>query len=214
MLTYENQGISLVYHQFQRNCISTRRRRYTPWRDDIQPTGLMIYECISRRRRVIHSMIYQVCDLDKKILQKFLSAVLFGAGDGTWTRTLETHAPQTCASADSATPAGTSSIIHERKAFVNTFFKVFLIFFKKVFSVQQMVQSFSKILAIFYQNILTNQKKSCIISFVCRGIAQLVEYWSPKPWVVGSSPSAPAKNPRSFLLGFIFWVVCDGWTLT
>ena len=39
-------------------------------RDDIQPKGLMIYECISRRRRVIHSMIYQVCDLDKKILQK------------------------------------------------------------------------------------------------------------------------------------------------
>ena len=33
-----------------------------------------------------------------------------------------------------------------------------------------------------------------IITFVCRGIAQLVEYWSPKPWVVGSSPSAPAKE--------------------
>ena len=31
-----------------------------------------------------------------------------------------------------------------------------------------------------------------------RGIAQLVEYWSPKPWVVGSSPSAPAKKiPRT-----------------
>ena len=29
---------------------------------------------------------------------------------------------------------------------------------------------------------------------VHRGIAQLVEYWSPKPWVVGSSPSAPAKK--------------------
>ena len=28
--------------------------------------GLMIYECISRSRRVIHSMICQVCDLDKK----------------------------------------------------------------------------------------------------------------------------------------------------
>ncbi len=27
-----------------------------------------------------------------------------------------------------------------------------------------------------------------------RGVAQLVEYWSPKPWVVGSSPSAPAKK--------------------
>ena len=31
-----------------------------------------------------------------------------------------------------------------------------------------------------------------------RGIAQLVEYWSPKPWVVGSSPSAPAKKSASF----------------
>ena len=30
-----------------------------------------------------------------------------------------------------------------------------------------------------------------------RGIAQLVEYRSPKPWVVGSSPSAPAKKERS-----------------
>ena len=29
-----------------------------------------------------------------------------------------------------------------------------------------------------------------------RGIAQLVEYRSPKPWVVGSSPSAPAKKKR------------------
>ena len=27
---------------------------------------LMIYECISRRRRVIHSMIYQACGLDKQ----------------------------------------------------------------------------------------------------------------------------------------------------
>ena len=28
--------------------------------------SVMIYECISRNRRVIHSMICQVCDLDKK----------------------------------------------------------------------------------------------------------------------------------------------------
>ena len=27
-----------------------------------------------------------------------------------------------------------------------------------------------------------------------RGIAQLVEYRSPKPWVAGSNPPAPAKN--------------------
>ena len=37
-----------------------------------------------------------------------------------------------------------------------------------------------------------------------RGIAQLVEYWSPKPWVVGSSPSAPAKNPKASAFGFFF----------
>ena len=30
------------------------------------------------------------------------------------------------------------------------------------------------------------------VCWLCRGIAQLVEYRSPKPWVVGSSPSAPA----------------------
>ena len=70
--------MSLVYHQFHRNCISSKRsfvyhqvaERYTLMRDDIQPKGLMIYECISRHMRVIHSMICQVCDLDKKILQK------------------------------------------------------------------------------------------------------------------------------------------------
>ena len=27
----------------------------------------------------------------------------------------------------------------------------------------------------------------------CRGIAQLVEQWSPKPRAVGSNPTAPAK---------------------
>ena len=27
-----------------------------------------------------------------------------------------------------------------------------------------------------------------------RGIAQLVEYRSPKPWVAGSNPPAPAKT--------------------
>ena len=74
----QNQGNSLVYHQIRRICISSKRsfvyhqvaEGYTLMRDDIQPKGLMIYECISRHRRVIHSMIYQVCDLDKKILQK------------------------------------------------------------------------------------------------------------------------------------------------
>ena len=39
---------------------------------------------------------------------------------------------------------------------------------------------------------------------VHRGVAQLVEYWSPKPWVVGSSPSAPAKKSKSRGLDFFF----------
>lgn len=30
-----------------------------------------------------------------------------------------------------------------------------------------------------------------------RGIAQLVEHWSPKPGVVGSSPATPAKFNES-----------------
>ena len=34
-------------------------------------------------------------------------------------------------------------------------------------------------------------KNHVIISEV-RGVAQLVEHWSPKPGVVGSSPAAPA----------------------
>ena len=49
-----------------------------------------------------------------------------------------------------------------------------------------------------------------------RGIAQLVEYRSPKPWVVGSSPSAPAiekafelleksSNSKAFLLFYVFY---------
>ncbi len=36
----------------------------------------------------------------------------------------------------------------------------------------------------------------CDIIYGCkhRGIAQLVEYRSPKPWVAGSNPPAPAKK--------------------
>ena len=38
-----------------------------------------------------------------------------------------------------------------------------------------------------------------------RGVAQLVEYRSPKPWVAGSSPPAPAKKKKStFFVGFFF----------
>ena len=36
------------------------------------------------------------------------------------------------------------------------------------------------------------------------GIAQLVEYRSPKPWVVGSNPSAPAKKSKSIGLDIFF----------
>ena len=45
---------------------------------------------------------------------------------------------------------------------------------------------------------MTNEFLFSIILSLQRGVAQLVEYWSPKPWVVGSSPSAPAKNRSVF----------------
>ena len=51
---------SVAYHQVA--------EKYTLKRDDMLAIGEMIYECISRLWRAIHSMIYQVCDLDKKIL--------------------------------------------------------------------------------------------------------------------------------------------------
>ena len=38
-----------------------------------------------------------------------------------------------------------------------------------------------------------------IIQELHGGIAQLVEYRSPKPWVVGSSPSAPANKKGTFV---------------
>ena len=34
----------------------------------------------------------------------------------------------------------------------------------------------------------------CCEKITHRGIAQLVEYRSPKPWVAGSNPPAPAKK--------------------
>ena len=37
-----------------------------------------------------------------------------------------------------------------------------------------------------------------------RGVAQLVEHWSPKPGVAGSSPVSPAiKNPLHFAAAFL-----------
>ena len=70
----QNQGASLVYHpqfiavyhQCEALHIINSQKKYTLTRDDIQPKGLMIYECTTRPRRVIHSMIYQLCELDKK----------------------------------------------------------------------------------------------------------------------------------------------------
>ena len=47
----------------------------------------------------------------------------------------------------------------------------------------------------FFKNLLQNPKKCDIIfKYEHRGIAQLVEYRSPKPWVAGSNPPAPAKK--------------------
>ena len=45
---------------------------------------------------------------------------------------------------------------------------------------------------------------------VHRGVAQLVEYWSPKPWVVGSSPSAPAKKVQVERLGLFLFLCLYG----
>ena len=61
-----------------------------------------------------------------------VSLFLFGAGNGNRTRTVKPHAPQTCASASSATRAGTVNIIHYKIAFVNPFFEIFYNFFKKI----------------------------------------------------------------------------------
>lgn len=41
-----------------------------------------------------------------------------------------------------------------------------------------------------------------------RGIAQLVEQWSPKPRAEGSSPSAPAKEKKSRFCDSFFFFVC------
>ena len=76
LLRHENnlrkqiKAIALYIIKFAEFVYHPVAERYTLMRDDIQSRGLMIYECISRHRRVIHPMIYQVCDLDKKLLQK------------------------------------------------------------------------------------------------------------------------------------------------
>ena len=37
----------------------------------------------------------------------------------------------------------------------------------------------------------------------------MVEYWSPKPWVVGSSPSAPAKKKAIRESEWLFSTMCS-----
>ena len=51
----------------------------------------------------------RVQDLRKIKKSRYCDSSLFGARDGTWTRTGLPHAPQTCASADSATLADVRS---------------------------------------------------------------------------------------------------------
>ena len=93
----------------------------------------MIYECISRPRRVIHSMIYQACGLEKKEhtfgKQK---CVLFGWGAGIRT-------PEMLESESSALPLGDTPIFNRCSndliiisllfKFVNRFFRKNLLFF-------------------------------------------------------------------------------------
>ena len=56
---------------------------------------------------------------------------------------------------------------------------------------------FLKDFSQFFEKPLKKPTVYGIITPLHRGIAQLVEYWSPKPRVVGSNPSAPAKKERS-----------------
>ena len=61
------------------------------------------------------------------------SALFVGAGNGTWTRTSKIHAPQTCASADSATPAWNVTY-YTRKSFKSQgVFRKNILFFEKFF---------------------------------------------------------------------------------
>ena len=48
---------------------------------------------------------------------------------------------------------------------------------------------------LVYQRLRSQTSELC----VCRGIAQLVEHRSPKPRVVSSNLTAPAKNKKTVL---------------
>lgn len=58
---------------------------------------------------------------------------------------------------------------------------------------------FLKDFSQFFEKPLKKPTVYGIIAPLHRGIAQLVEYWSPKPRVVGSNPSAPAIKKRTFV---------------
>ena len=78
---YKNQGVSLVYHQFRRNCISSKRsfvyhqvaEEYI-FGDDIHAKAWWYTPA---------AMICQVCDLDKKILQKMYPFLQYFLVQGT-----------------------------------------------------------------------------------------------------------------------------------
>ena len=53
-------------------------------------------------------------------------------------------------------------------------------------------------------NIEKRLKDFLLILFYYRGIVQLVEYRSPKPQVVGSSPTAPVRKPEKFIISQAF----------
>ncbi len=67
-------------------------------------------------------------------------------------------------------------------------------------------------LAYFFEKIgktskklLQNRRVCDRMCFVNRGIAQLVEYRSPKPWVAGSNPPAPAKQKNAKPQDLVFF---------
>ena len=74
---------------------------------------------------------YQSFGLDKK-RASLLRSSFFGARDGTWTRTGLPHAPQTCASADSATLASALILYHRIWDLSTPFFKKLNNFWRRV----------------------------------------------------------------------------------
>ena len=132
---------SIVYHQFRRNCISSTRsvashqvaERYTLMRDDIQPKGLMISTTLRA------AMIYQVCDLDKKILQKMYPFLQYFLVRETGLEPVhQRYTPLKRARLPiPPLPRGTFDIIHERNQKVKRFCKKYFVFFENRFFPQK-----------------------------------------------------------------------------